>query len=182
MKGNNYLLDFLRGSAQFRIITESLEVINTGARAHSICQLPRSAQYHRGRPAFFSPSGQTGGWRRVGWGVGVTFAAVVLSEVVGGVCGVFVFFEDVGRCWGTMCLTCLAGDVMERALLSTLPSTLPTEPNLAGGSCALVPSIFHQLLITPLNEPPHRIVLPTIHRQLAGVRAPCLSPHSLCER
>lgn len=86
MKGNNYLLDFLRGSAQFRIITESLEVINTGARAHSICQLPRSAQYHRGRPAFFSLSGQTGGG--------------VVSEVVGSVGGVFVFFEDVGRCCG----------------------------------------------------------------------------------
>lgn len=67
-----------------------------------------------GTPCFFSLPGQTGGWRRVGWGVGVTFAAVVLSEVVGGVCGVFVFFEDVGRCLGTMCLTCLAGDVMER--------------------------------------------------------------------
>lgn len=36
----------------------------------------------------------------MGWGVGVTFAAVVLSEVGGGVGGVFVFFEDVGRCCG----------------------------------------------------------------------------------
>lgn len=40
VKGNNYLLDFLRGLVQFRIITGSLEVINTGAHIHLICQLP----------------------------------------------------------------------------------------------------------------------------------------------
>lgn len=76
MKGNNYPLDFLRGSAQFRIITESLEVINTGACAHLICQLRRSAQDHRGPHASFCLSGPAGDGGECAEGLGVTFAVV----------------------------------------------------------------------------------------------------------
>lgn len=116
MKGNNYLLDFLRGSAQFRIITESLEVINTGARAHSICQLPRSVQYHRGRPAFFFSFRADGGGDGEGWGgeLGSPSQPSFYRKSAAASAESWFSLRTLVDVAGTMCLTCLAGDVMER--------------------------------------------------------------------
>lgn len=98
VKGNRYLLDFLRGSAQFRIIIQSLQVINTGGRAHPTCQLPSSAQYHRGRAAaFLFPDRRGAG----GGGLGGELGSPLQSSFLLGSrwhrrrLG---FFEGVGRC------------------------------------------------------------------------------------
>lgn len=42
VKGNNYLLELLQGLEKFRVIIQSLEVINTGAHTHLKCE--RSVQ------------------------------------------------------------------------------------------------------------------------------------------
>lgn len=188
VKGNNYLLDFLRGLVQFRIITGSLEVINTGAHIHLICQLPiqrnitRDGMYQR---KCFSLSVQ-GHLHSHCW-LGCVIILKTFINVLGQKSRVSIW-HFCRRCDET-------GELIAAHSCRWLNSARGEDReehrdtwNITAHSCCVCIFIFicvslffsHRLLITPapLNKPP-RNFLPTIYRELAGVQALCLCSPSL---